>query len=210
MKREIPVAVIRRMPKYHRELLILDQAGEDFVSTPKLAAATGVHDSQIRKDIALTGLRGVPKRGHKIKDLISAIETFLNWNDVSSAFLIGVGNIGKALLNYTNYEQYGLKIIAAFDTNPDVIGQKINGIQVFDVSKLENLVQRLKVPVGVITVPASAAQETAEALVRSGIKGIWNFAPVTLDIPDYIILENVNLYHGLGVLSKRLKEKLNP
>ncbi|MDD3051723.1 MAG: redox-sensing transcriptional repressor Rex [Candidatus Cloacimonetes bacterium] len=205
---EVTNSAIRRLPVYYRHLKVMESKGIEYTSTKELSQLTGVHDTQIRKDIALTGLQGTPRKGHVVTELIEAIEDFLNWKDTNSAFLVGVGNIGSALLNYNKYEGAGLKVIAGFDNDPSKIGKEINEIRIFPLSRFSDLVKRMHIHIGIITVPGDYAQSVANLMVESGILAIWNFTPVKLKIPEDIIVENVDLYRGLGVISRRLAEKL--
>ncbi|MFO7896041.1 MAG: redox-sensing transcriptional repressor Rex [Candidatus Cloacimonadales bacterium] len=200
-------SAIRRLPTYYRHIIKMDRQGIEFTSARILSELTGVHKTQIRKDIALTGLVGVPRRGHNVKSLIKAIAEYLNWNDISSAFIVGAGNLGKALLNYDNFEASGMKIVAAFDTSVNEIGKEINGKEILPMDKFMDLTERLHINIGIITTPAEVAQPVADLMVQAGIKGIWNFTYTQLKVPEHIVVETVDLYRGLGVLSKRLAEQ---
>ncbi len=202
-------SAIRRLPLYYRHIQKMDAEGIEFTSARILSELTGVHKTQIRKDIALTGLVGVPRRGHNVKALLKAIAKYLNWNDISSAFLVGAGNLGKALINYDNFEASGMRIVAAFDTSVNEIGKVINNVEILPIEKFADLTKRMHIKIGIITTPPEVAQEIAEIMVDSGIKGIWNFTYTQLKVPDDIVVETVDLYRGLGVLSKRLADKEN-
>lgn len=199
---------LRRLPKYRQYLLKLQREGEEYTSASEISRVLGVHHTQVRKDLQLTGVRGIPKVGHKVEELIIAIEDFLNWNNVSDAFLAGCGNMGRAILNYDGFQKVGVKIVAAFDINPELIGHEIHERPVFPLEKISDLAERLHVRIGILSTPASAAQEVAELMVTSGIIGIWNFTPVRLKLPEEIIIENVNIYPSLAVLSHRVGEFL--
>jgi len=200
-------SAIRRLPVYYRHILKMDKAGTEFTSARILSELTGVHKTQIRKDISLTGLVGVPRRGHNVKSLIKGIAEYLNWNDVSSAFIVGAGNLGKALMNYDNFEASGMKIVAAFDTSANEVGKVINGIEILPMDKFMDLTERMHIHIGIITTPAEQAQPIANLMVDGGIKGIWNFTYTQIKVPDDIVVETVDLYRGLGVLSKRLADR---
>lgn len=203
----IPILTLRRLPQYLELLYQFKNQGLEVVSATKLSAHTGVHMTQVRKDIAFTGLVGVPKVGHKTDDLIGAIEFCLNWNDKSSCFLVGAGNLGRALMGYKELDNKGLKIIAAFDTDSEVIGKTINSVPVFSMDKFDNLSERLKVRIGIITVPKNHAQEIADRMVSRGVIAIWNFTPVILSVSEQIIVENVDMSASLAVLSRRIIER---
>jgi redox-sensing transcriptional repressor len=161
----------------------------------------------VRKDLAATGSQGKPKVGHRVEDLLVSIESFLNWNNFSEAFLVGAGNLGSALLGYTDFEKAGIRIVAAFDTSPAKVGTLIHGVEVFPLARFEDLARERHIAVGIITVPANRAQAIAETMVRSGLQAIWNFAPITLAVPEEIIVENVELYASLAIFSRKLEER---
>ncbi len=200
----IPEATLRRLPSYYHYLLRLREKGQTATSAAQMGVALGVHHTQVRKDLAVTGSQGRPKVGHRVDDLITSIEEFLTWNNVSDAFLVGVGHLGTALLGYTGFERAGVRIVAAFDASPRRAGKKFQGISVLPVEKFPDLARRMHVVIGILTVPAEDAQEVAEMMVASGIQAIWNFAPIVLDLPESVIVEDVALYSSLGVLSRKL------
>ncbi|MHB8799021.1 MAG: redox-sensing transcriptional repressor Rex [Thermoanaerobaculia bacterium] len=200
----VPEPTLRRLPSYYHYLLRLREKGQEMTSAAQIGAALGVHHTQVRKDLAVTGSQGRPKVGHRVDDLIASIEEFLNWNNVSDAFLVGVGHLGTALLGYAGFERAGVKIVAAFDASPRRAGKKIQGVSVLPVQKFPDLARRMHIAIGILTVPAEDAQEVAEMMVASGIQAIWNFAPIVLDLPETVIVENVALDSSLGVLSHKL------
>ncbi len=205
----IPLLTLKRLPKYLEALYRFKRAGLKMVSATKIAVFTDVHMTQVRKDLSYTGVVGVPKVGHKIDHLITAIEDCLNWNDVSSCFLVGVGHLGKALMGFQELHKKGLRIIAAFDANPALAGTYYQGIQIHSMEKFTNLISRLHVHIGILTVPAEVAQEVADQMVANGVIAIWNFTPAKLNLPDDIIIENVDMSSSLAVLSRRVAERLH-
>ncbi len=180
-----------------------------MVSATKIAVFTDVHMTQVRKDLSFTGVVGTPKIGHNIEQLIIAIENCLNWNDISSCFLVGVGHLGKALMGYQELHKKGLRIIAAFDTNPALSDTYYQGIPIHSMEKFSNLLSRLHVHIGILTVPADAAQGIADQMVENGVLAIWNFTPAKLILPEDIIVENVDMSSSLAVLSRRIAERLH-
>jgi redox-sensing transcriptional repressor len=203
----VPEPTLRRLPKYYHYLRRIQGSGQEIVSATQMAEDLGIHHTQVRKDLAATGSQGKPKVGHRVQELLVNIEAFLNWNNFSEAFLVGTGNLGSALLGYTDFEKAGIRIVAAFDSNPDKIGQQIHGIPVYPPGRFEELARERRIAIGILTVPADRAQLIAEVMVRSGIQAIWNFAPITLDVPDEIIVENVELYASLAIFSRKLEER---
>ncbi len=205
----IPILTLKRLPQYLDVLYQFKKAGLKIVSATKIAVFTDVHMTQVRKDLAFTGVVGIPKVGHKIDELITAIEQCLNWNDTSSCFLAGVGHLGSALLGYQELQNKGLKVVAAFDTNPDLVDTAIHGIPVYSMDKFENLASRLHIHIGIITVPADYAQAVADLMIANGIVAIWNFTAIKLKSDADIIIENVDMSASLAVLSRRLAEKMH-
>lgn len=189
------------------KLLEMRKAGETIVATPVLAKYMNIGEIVVRKDLAITGITGQPGVGYKIKDLIDSIKSFLNWNVVSEAVLVGAGSLGSAILGYEGFEEYGLKIIAAFDADGDKIGKVVHDCEIFPVARLTELCRRLQVKVGVICVPAPFAQEIADALIEGGVIAIWNFANVALQVPEGVIVQREVIAGGLALLSVKLNSQ---
>ena len=198
------VPTLQRLPLYLRLLREMHQAGDTYASGAVVARALQLDPILVRKDLAITGVSGRPRLGFPVAALITAIEAFLGWNNTTDAFLCGVGSLGRALLGYDGFRQHGLRIIAAFDVNPQKIGLKEHGVKVLDLAVMPAMIRRLHVQLGIITVPSEAAQPVAEAMVEAGIRGIWNFTPVKLDLPREIVIQRVDLASSLAVLSHRL------
>jgi redox-sensing transcriptional repressor len=200
---------IRRLPLYLRILHELKEKGDLLVSGTYLAERMQCEPIQVRKDLAVTGSEGRPRLGFEIRKTIMAIEDFLGWNNIRDAFLVGVGSLGSALLGYQAFAQHNLNIVAAFDSNPEKIGLTIHEHEIFSVDKMETLAQRLHVKIGILTVPALAAKATADFMVQCGIKAIWNFTPINLQMMPNVIVQNEDLSAGLAVLSRRLQAMQN-
>jgi redox-sensing transcriptional repressor len=206
--RVIPEGSLRRLPRYHRLLQEIATAGVPYVSCSVLAKALDLDPTQVRKDIEATGIVGKPKVGYSTPALMRWIEDFLGWNNSKESFLVGAGSLGSALLGYEKFRQYGINIIAAFDVDPYRVGQQIHGKEVLHLDKLLELTQRMHIHLGVLATPAAAAQKVADIMVEGGIRAIWNFAPVHLRVPDFVILQNEDLYHSLASLSFKLERRL--
>jgi redox-sensing transcriptional repressor len=140
--------------------------------------------------------------------LLSNIEDFLGWNNTTDAYLVGVGNLGSALLGYQGFKEYGLNIIAAFDADETKAGTEIRGKLVFPVGKLPDMIRRMGIKIGILTVPAQSAQELTDLMVDAGIHAIWNFSPIKIMVPQRIIVQHENLASSLVVLSKKLAMSL--
>lgn len=206
-KRQFPHPSIRRLPSYLRLLRNLRKEGAQKVSCTRIARELDLDSTQVRKDLALTGITGRPRIGYELSPLIDAIEGFLGWNTAADAFLVGSGSLGKALIGYENFRNCGLNIVAAFDVIDVKIGQEMFGRKIHHLNEMPELAKSMGVTLGVLTVPGSAAQGAANMMVASGIRGIWNFAPVKLDLPDSVLVENVELVSSLAVLSVNMSGK---
>jgi redox-sensing transcriptional repressor len=203
----IPQPSLNRLPQYHHYLNDLKAKGISTVSCSVIGSDLNLVPVQVRKDLQYTGIVGKPKTGYSVPELIAAIETFLGWNNVHEAFLAGVGNLGTALLGHERFSNFGLRIAAAFDTDPAKIGQWVHGKMVLPLDKLAHLAKRMSIHLGIITAPAEHAQSIAEEMVTGGIQAIWNFAPMRLKVPPHIIVHNEDLYSSLASLSWKLAQR---
>ncbi|MCE1189624.1 MAG: redox-sensing transcriptional repressor Rex [Ignavibacteria bacterium] len=202
-----PEPTLRRLPLYHQVLIQLKERGVKEVSSTTIANELKLDSVQVRKDIEHVQIVGKPRIGFNIDELILAIEKYLNWDNLTEAFLVGSGHLGFALAGYKNFAKYGLNIIAAFDNDPEKIGTTVHGIPVLDPLKIPDLARRMHIHIGVLAVPAEAAQENADLLIEGGIKGIWNFAPTQIKAPFGIVVENAQLTASLSFLKRKLTEQ---
>ena len=203
-------ATIGRLPAYHRYLKEKMAAGERTVSSTAVAEDLHLNAVKVRKDLAvISSVAGKPKLGFSIADLIDGIDRILGYDNVTDAVIVGAGGLGSALVGYGGFKAYGLNIVAAFDNDPERIDTTLGGVKVFDSNDLVRLVRRLNVLIGIIAVPASAAQSVADELVEGGVRAIWNFAPVHLTLPANRAVKNEDMAASLAILSKRLAEILN-
>jgi len=200
---------LQRLPFYLGYLKNLDKDKVENISATTIAEALNLNQVQVRKDLASVCSLGRPKVGYATQELIYEIEHFLGYDNAESAVIVGAGKLGKALLSYRGFEEYGLNIVAAFDMDERVVGTEESGKNIFPMNKLKNLCERMKIHIGIITVPAEYAQEVCDALVESGILAIWNFAPVHLTVPEHILVQNENMASSLAVLSKHLSQKFS-
>ena len=183
--------------------------GVPNVSCTALAAALNLDSTQVRKDIEATGIVGKPGVGYPLVVLARWIESFLGWNNINDAFLAGTGSLGSALLGYEKFRQLGLNLVAAFDTDGFKIGRSIASIKVLELDRLVEMARTMHIHLGIIATPSVAAQKVADLMVEGGIRAIWNFAPVHLRVPDFVILQNEDLYHSLASLSFRLERMMS-
>lgn len=203
----IPEPTIRRMPKYHDYVKRKKSEGEVQLSAPRIAHRLKLDATQVTKDLAYTGITGKPRVGYNVDDLLKAIENFLGFNHLDHAFLVGAGSLGTALIGYPGFDEYGVKIVAAFDNNPKKIGTEIRGVPVMHTDKFRDLAKRMHIVLGIITTPADQAQQVADLMVSWGIKAIWNFSPVNIIVPDEIIIQNTSIYSNLAIIMNKLHYK---
>lgn len=215
MKRQmgIPRPSLARLPIYFRRLQRALDEDEGVISSKELGLAASVPAAQVRKDLSHIGDLaradeaeraqdlGKAGVGYDTKALASTLERFLGLANDKEAVVVGAGNLGKALAAYPGFERYGLRIVALFDSDPVKIGTAIADKQVLPVNKLVDLTKRLQIKMGIITVPADAAQEAADLLVKAGVEVIWNFAPRRLAVPSHVLLESEDLAARLATLS---------
>ncbi len=204
-----PEPTLRRLPAYCHFLREKLASGRDIISCTHISRAFKLDPTQVRKDLEVTGIVGKPKVGYEVRVLIDSIEEFLGWKNLTDAFLAGVGHLGMALLKYERFQEYGLRIVAGFDSDPSKIGQIISHRQVLSIAKLTDLALRMHIHIGIIAVPGEHAQSVAQSMIEGGVRAIWNFAPVNLELPDDVVLENVFLSSSLAVLFNRLRQRNN-
>ena len=204
----ISTQTLHRIPLYLNYLRSLPEGGSENISATAIAEALGLNDVQVRKDLAQVSSGGRPKIGYVTKRLIADIEEFMGHNDTRSAIVAGAGNLGRALFSYGGFSEYGLELVAAFDVDASLIGTRIAGKPVLSFDRMRDLCQRMKIRIGIITVPADAAQQVCDQMVESGILAIWNFAPVHLNVPEGVLVRYENIACSLAVLAKRLNDKL--
>lgn len=205
----IPQASLRRLPQYHHYLIELEAQGVQQISCSVIGRDLNFVPVQVRKDLQYTGIVGKPKTGYAVRELIQSIESFLGWNNVNEAFLVGAGNLGTALLGHERFSKFGLRIVAAFDADPKKVGQHIHEKMVLPMEKLADLAQRMNIHLGIITTPSQAAQAVADEMVKAGILAIWNFTPCTLKVPPEIFVHNEDLYSSLASLSWKLARRFH-
>jgi redox-sensing transcriptional repressor len=202
----VPKPTLQRLPGYLNYLRDKRREGAEYISASAMAMDMGLNPVQVRKDLSAVSASGRPKTGFSLGTLIADLEEFLGYNNARDAVLVGVGQLGRTLLSYGGFSNYGLNLIAAFDVHPALLE---DGREVYPMEQLGSLCRRLKVRLGIITVPAQAAQAVCDQLVASGIMAIWNFAPVHLSAPDDVIVQNEDIAASLAVLSTRLEERLS-
>lgn len=204
-KNSISKQTIRRLPQYLRVFYDLHAYGRSLVSSTDLAAEIHLLPIVIKKDLQAVGAPTKLRAGFKVAGTIEAIENFLGWDNLNKAFLVGTGNLGSALLGFSGFQNHGLEIVAAFDTNPEMVGQEIHGVRIYHTAQLKSVIKSKKLKIAVLTVPDSVVQGITDTLVECGIKAIWNFAPVKLSVPEGVAVQQEDIAAGLAELCAKLK-----
>lgn len=198
---DIPKKAIYRLSIYHRCLQRLMENGQETVSSSALAKAAGVKPSQLRKDLAYFGQFGTRGLGYQVGALAGMIRDVLGRERLQPVVLVGAGNLGSALLRYQGFQKEGFEVVAAFDADPDAARARGVGVPVFPEAELERQVEAEGVRLAILCVPAPIAQSLANRLVDAGVSGILNFSPVVLEVPDSVVVNNVDLALELEHLS---------
>ena len=200
---------LQRYPIYLKYLKELQDERIEVISSPKIAMELGYSEEQIRKDLqAICSEAGRPKKGRDVRKLIETLESFLGYRDTTSAVIIGTGHLGGALLRYPNFLDMGLKIVAGFDIDINKIGKSIENKPIYSFDEFKEIFPNLNSRIAIICVPANVAQNVVDLAIKVGARGIWNFAPTHITVPNNVVIENVNLSSSLAVLSHRLNEEL--
>ncbi len=197
----IPRPTVKRLSLYLRELESLEEGGAQTVSSKQLGDALGLTDAQVRKDLAFFGQFGHPGIGYKAGELIGQLRKILGTDRQWTACIVGAGNIGRALMPYARFRRKGFDIAAVFDSDPSVHGHVIAGHKVRPMGDLKQLVKERNILIGIVAVPAQAAQDVADQLIEAGVRGILNFAPVRLDVHDQVSVLSVDFSLSLEQLA---------
>ncbi len=189
----VPQPVVSRLSLYLRELQRLRERGRETVSSTQLGSLLGFTDTQVRKDLAYFGQFGYPGIGYRCHELIDAIRRILGTHRTWKVALVGLGNLGRALLRYRGFDRQGFRIAVAFDISPQLVGRTIEGVPVRHMDELPEAIEQSGLRLAIITVPAEQAPQVADALIAAGVEGILNFAPVTLTVPPHVNVVGVDL-----------------
>ena len=204
-KKGYSLSTLQRLPTYYHYLSGLDKSVE-YISATQIAKALDLGEVQVRKDLAAGCGEGRPKVGYKTQALIEKLKETLRCEQTTPAVIVGVGKLGQALMGYKGFNDYGLKIIAGFDVNKEVVGKMIGDKQVYDISQLKECVKKSQIKLAILTLPEAFAQQTADMLVKAGVKGIWNFSPVHITASSDVVIRNENLAASLAILSRQMEE----
>ncbi len=203
---QLPDKTIERLSQYRRNLLISLNKGKEFIFSHEIAQLLHITPVQVRRDIMLIGYNGTLRKGYDVKELIDLIGRIIDTDEGQHVCIMGLGNLGKAIIKYFSGKRPKLKIVAAFDVNEEKTGKLYAGIPVLHVDELKDKVAELDISIGLITVPFDKANETAEHLVESGIKGILNFSSKPLNIPDHVYLEEYDMITSLEKVAYHTKK----
>ncbi|WP_050354008.1 redox-sensing transcriptional repressor Rex [Gottschalkia purinilytica] len=205
--RKVSMAVIRRLPKYHRYLGELLEKDVTRISSYELSKLTGFTASQIRQDFNNFGGFGQQGYGYNVEDLYNQLGNILGLGKKYNTIIIGAGNLGQAIANYKSFDDKGFRMLALFEKNPKLVGLTIRDIDILDIDSIESFSKENKIDIAVITTPKSQAQDVVNRVVNCGVKAIWNFAPIDLKVPEDVVVENVQLSESLLTIAFLLKEK---
>lgn len=204
---KVSMAVIRRLPKYYRYLEGLLKKDINRISSKELSRIMGLTASQIRQDLNCFGGFGQQGYGYNVAELHNEIAKILGLNKHYSSVIVGAGNLGQAIANYSNFQRQGFELKGMFDINPKLIGLRIRDVEIHDIDNIEGFVRENDIEIGIIAVPLENAQDIADKLVAGGVKGIWNFAPFDVKVPENVEIEHVHLSESLYTLTYLLNEK---
>lgn len=209
MKGQIVIskATIDRLPLYFRTLRLAQDEGIDIISSDELGRRLGITPEQIRKDLASFGQFGKKGVGYYVNELKRNVGEILGLDNHWNIAVIGIGHLGAALANYQNFVTLGFNLVALFDQDPSVIGSTVNHVKVEDIINLDEIIKERNIHIGIIAVPAAFAQGVADKLVVAGVRGIWNFAPIKMKVPDFMHIVNEDLSVGLSSLSYHITRK---
>lgn len=200
----VPEPTLQRLPWYLSNAKLMRERGETYVSSTQISKQTNIDASQVAKDLSYVKIAGRTRVGYEVNALIDVLEDFLGFTRLHKAFLFGVGSLGSALLRDSGLSQFGLKIVGAFDINPELVGKEINGIHIYHSDEFEKIMNQAGVRIGVLTVPINMAQEITDKMVAGGIEAVWNFTPFRIRVPEHIVVQNTSLYAHLAVMFNRL------
>lgn len=189
----LPHKTIERLSQYRRALLICLEEGNTHIFSHEIAKIQHITSVQVRRDLMLIGYSGTLRKGYNIQELIDLIGTIIDSGEGINVAVVGMGNLGKALINYFKGKRHKLSIVAGFDNNQEKVGSKLSGVPCYSFDDLEAIVIKKNIQIGIITVPGIFAAETADKLVKSGIKGIVNYTPKPINVPDHVYLEEYDM-----------------
>lgn len=200
----LPEPTLRRLPWYLAYVDILRARGESYVSSTRIARALSVDASQIAKDLSFLNVRGKTRIGYEVGVLADTLADFLGFKSTHKAYIVGVGSLGRALIQDSGLSNYGLKIVAGFDVSELVIGRQDLGVPIHHIDDINSVMRRNPADIAILTVPAEAAQESADTATAAGIRAIWNFTPYRVKVAEGVVMANTSIYAHLALIYNRL------
>ncbi|MCC7478160.1 redox-sensing transcriptional repressor Rex [bacterium] len=201
---ELSRSSVERLYSYYLMLQHALDRGKEHISSRELASYLSIGDTQVRKDMAAIGVSGQPKHGYRVEDAIQALRRAMGLDRTHATVVCGVGKLGRALLEYSRFAEFGFNVVGAFDIRRELVGRSIGGVQVLAIDRLPQVLEIFGVEIGVITVNVWAAQEIADKMVSGGVRSIWNFAPLHLNVPENVLVRNEDFAASLTVISRFL------
>jgi redox-sensing transcriptional repressor len=203
----IPEVVIDRLPVYARALALLERQGRDVVSSQELGEQLGVTPAQIRKDLSYFGRFGKQGRGYNVGRLLAELRDILGLTREWSMVLVGVGRLGHAIVGYAGFAPQGYRIVDVFDSDPEIVGNEVDGMKVKSVDDLERELRRQKVDIGIVAVPGANAQDVIDKLVAAGVKAILNYAPIAAQVPPDVHIKDIDPVLALQSMTFYVKDQ---
>lgn len=202
-------STLSRLPLYYCYIEEKKRIGQRYVSSSAIAEALDLNPVQVRKDLAsVSSIPGRSKLGFDTGHLLADMKAYLGYDNLEEAVLVGVGGLGRTLMSYGGFSQYGLNIVAGFDVNPDLHGTIVASRPVFPIERMPEMVRRLAIRIGIVTVPAPQAQGVVDMMVGAGIRAVWNFAPTLVNLPEGVLIKNENLASSLAALANQLRSTM--
>ena len=203
----LPEPTISRLPWYLSYLTMQQSRNVEYVSSTQIAKDINVDASQIAKDLSFLNIKGKTRIGYEVNDLVNVLVDFLGFKKQHNAFMIGVGSLGKALIQDSGLMQFGLNIVAGFDVNPTLIGTRIADVPIYSMDELDERQKELETEIGILAVPAEYAQDATDTMIACGIQAIWNFTPSRIKASNEIVFQHTSIYAHLAVMYNRLEER---
>ncbi|HEY9113242.1 MAG TPA: redox-sensing transcriptional repressor Rex [Bacteroidales bacterium] len=203
--KSLPHKTIERLSQYRRALLLCLSTGQTHIFSHEIAKIQHITSVQVRRDLMLIGYSGTLRKGYNIQELINLIGNIIDKQEGINVAIIGMGNLGRALIKYLSGKRHKLEIVAGFDNNPEKIGKLMNGVMCYDSKNLAEVIRNENIKIGIITVPESQTVETANNLVKAGIKGILNYTPKPINVPDNVYLEEYDMITTLEKIAFYVK-----
>jgi redox-sensing transcriptional repressor len=205
---KLPGKTVERLSEYRRTLLGCLNEKKNFIFSHELAARLHITAVQVRRDLMLIGYSSVQRKGYDVKELINTIGTIIDSNETMNVAIVGIGNLGRAVAGYFKGKRSKLNLVASFDTDPQKISRVISGVKCYSLSEMEALIKELSIKIAILTVPADFAKETAEDVVRFGVRGILNFTTIPLNVPSWVFLEEYDMITSIEKVAFFVKENI--